>query len=196
LPCNWFEIKLLLHSKGTWIRKDYAKDFLALGKKNIMNVCYSYLRNSEEKKSQSQLQSQSNSPEDVLDTSNEDLLLLLDDASDNENIDFTFSAVLEKEKDIFLSLINSTEFIKPETNKKMTTIEFWLSQVQTKNPILKNLFECALILRNIPASSAFVERFFSICGIVHRKRAGNMNDKTLVNRSFLKSNLKIFDSLI
>ncbi len=161
-----------------------------------MNVCYSYLRNSEEKKSQSQLQSQSNSPEDVLDTSNEDLLLLLDDASDNENIDFTFSAVLEKEKDIFLSLINSTEFIKPETNKKMTTIEFWLSQVQTKNPILKNLFECALILRNIPASSAFVERFFSICGIVHRKRAGNMNDKTLVNRSFLKSNLKIFDSLI
>ncbi len=100
------------------------------------------------KKSQSQLQSQSqsNSPEDVLDISNEDLLLLLDDASDNENIDFTFSAVLEKEKDIFLSLINSNEFIKPETNKKMTTIDFWLSQVQTKNPILKNLFECALIL--------------------------------------------------
>ena len=48
----------------------------------------------------------------------------------------------------------------------------------------------ALRLLSIPASSAFFERFFSICGTVCTKRNGNMGDDLLIKRSFLKSNLK------
>ena len=48
---------------------------------------------------------------------------------------------------------------------------------------------------NIPTSSAYVEHFFSICGVVNRKRAGNMTDETLINRAFLKSNLTILNEM-
>jgi hypothetical protein len=50
-------------------------------------------------------------------------------------------------------------------------------------------------LHNIPASSASVERLFSICGIINRKRAGNMSDKTLIDRAFLKANVEILNQL-
>ena len=57
------------------------------------------------------------------------------------------------------------------------------------------LNELALTLLNIPSSSSFIERFFSVCGIVNRQRAGNMNDSTLINRAFLKANLDILDKI-
>ena len=53
----------------------------------------------------------------------------------------------------------------------------------------KTLYKFCLILFNIPASSAYVKRFFSIYGLVNRKRAGNMTDKNLINRAFLKTNI-------
>jgi len=70
---------------------------------------------------------------------------------------------------------------------KITTRAFW----QENKLNLPLLFELTNILQNIPSSSAYVERFFSICGVVNRKRAGNMSDETLINRSFLKTNLNI-----
>jgi hypothetical protein len=50
-------------------------------------------------------------------------------------------------------------------------------------------------LLSIQASTAFVERYFSICGIICTTKNTNMNDKTLVMRSVLKSNMNILDEL-
>ena len=72
----------------------------------------------------------------------------------------------------------------------ISSIKFWLDNKKT----FPSLYKLALILFNIPSSSAFVERFFSICGIVNDKRRGNMKDETLINRSFLKSNLDLLEN--
>ena len=77
------------------------------------------------------------------------------------------------------------------SKSSVSTKDFWKENKKT----LPLLFELTLILLNIPSSSAYVERFFSICGVVNRKRAGNMSDETLINRSFLKTNLEILSKL-
>ena len=48
----------------------------------------------------------------------------------------------------------------------------------------------AIILLNIQ-SSAFIERFFSICGVVCTRRATNMKADLIIKRSMLKSNIDI-----
>ena len=57
------------------------------------------------------------------------------------------------------------------------------------------LSEVACILFNIPSSSAFIERFYSVCGNVCNKKAGNMTPNTLIQRSFLKANYNILGSI-
>ena len=75
--------------------------------------------------------------------------------------------------------------------KEKSTRRFW----QNKANELPILYELACILLNIPSSSSYVERFFSVCGIVNRQRAGNMNNSTLINRAFLKVNLDLVNRL-
>ncbi len=48
---------------------------------------------------------------------------------------------------------------------------------------------------SIPTTSAFIERFFSICGIKTEKRTGNMIDSRLIMRSFLKCNIKLLKNM-
>jgi len=49
------------------------------------------------------------------------------------------------------------------------------------------------ILLNIQSSSAFVERFFSICGIICKKRASNMKNKLIIMRSMMKANFHLLN---
>lgn len=54
----------------------------------------------------------------------------------------------------------------------------------------------ALKLSCIPASSAFIERFFSLCGIVtSNNKARNLNAETIINRSMLKANMDLLNEL-
>jgi hypothetical protein len=71
-----------------------------------------------------------------------------------------------------------------------TTKAFW-EKYEKKMP---NLFELALLLTHIPPSSSFIERFFSVCGIVKDKRQGNMSSNLLEMRSQLKANLSYLKS--
>ncbi len=68
------------------------------------------------------------------------------------------------------------------------TTKFWKENFS----VFPNLFELAQILLNIPASSAFIECFLSICGIICTKRNNNMGDKLLIMRSLTKANIKTF----
>ena len=73
----------------------------------------------------------------------------------------------------------------------ISTKLFW-----QKNALqLPNLYEIALVLLNVQASSAFIERFFSICGVVCSRRATNMKPDLIIKRSMLKSNIHILNHL-
>ena len=94
---------------------------------------------------------------------------------------------LRKEKELFFSLINKPE----EEQKVITTKMFWIENRKT----LPSLYKLAQRLLTIPASSAFIERFFSVCGVICKKRCGNMSDELIIMRSFLKCNIDILNSL-
>lgn len=57
---------------------------------------------------------------------------------------------------------------------------FW-EEHKLRYPLISKL---ALILVNIPASSAQIERFFSISGIISSSRRANMNDDFLIDEVF------------
>ena len=87
--------------------------------------------------------------------------------------------------------IPTTDNIPETTEKLKTKDEFWLD----KKAKFSNLFKLYLRFSSIPASSAFIERFFSICGVVCKQRAGNSLDDLLITRSFLKCNIEILNEL-
>ena len=112
---------------------------------------------------------------------------------------------IKKEKDLFLTLINES--------KPSSTAYFWNLNKKSL-PIIAKLakrfyffintfflfkyeFMFFLLLRllNIPASSAFIERYFSICGIVCNKRNQNMRGDLTIIRSLLKANTLILEEM-
>ena len=72
-----------------------------------------------------------------------------------------------------------------------STAAFWS---ENKDDLPK-LFELQIILLNIPATSSFIERFFSICGIVCDARRLNMEDDLIEMRSMMKTNMWILTEL-
>jgi len=59
-------------------------------------------------------------------------------------------------------------------------------------PKLRELF---LLLSNIPSTSAYIERFFSITGLVCDKRRLQMSDDLIERRSMLKVNMSQVEEL-
>ena len=92
---------------------------------------------------------------------------------------------LNVEKVKFIKIINSDHFDAKSTTK------FWKEQMKE----LPTLSRLAFILLNIPSSSAFIERFYSICGNVCKRECGNMTPETIIQRSFLKANTKFLENL-
>ena len=90
---------------------------------------------------------------------------------------------LKKEVGEFSNLVASEEFSKV----RWSTKQFWQSH-QLKFP---KLFKLSRVLLNIPTSSAFIERFFSICGIISKKRSMNMDDELFIARCLFKANIHI-----
>lgn len=94
---------------------------------------------------------------------------------------------LEKEILILADILAQAEKLKDITNRT-----FW-NEYMDEMPRLARL---ALVLLNLSVSSAFIERFFSICGIICKKNSGNMKDELIVTRSMLKANMKILEELV
>lgn len=61
-------------------------------------------------------------------------------------------------------MINSDDI---KAYSKKSTASFW----KEKRHELKLLYQFSLVLNSIPASSAFIERFFSISGLYSKKKA-------------------------
>ena len=95
---------------------------------------------------------------------------------------------IEVEKEIikFKEILNSHKMVYNHS-----TSYFWLSNSKE----LPHLNKLSIILLNIQASSAFIERFFSITGVVFKSRCGNMGDDLIIIRSLLKTNMEILEKL-
>ena len=59
---------------------------------------------------------------------------------------------------------------------------------------MPNLYNLALRLLSIPASSSEIERNFSVAGIIN-KISSNMSDDLILKRITLKCNIKILDKM-
>jgi hypothetical protein len=92
-----------------------------------------------------------------------------------------------KQKQIDNEINNFRMKILDEMFKSNTisTIQFWKKYTST----FPNLSKLALILLTTQSSPAFIERFFSICGVVCKPKASNMKDGLIITRSMLKANI-------
>jgi hypothetical protein len=101
------------------------------------------------------------------------------------------------------------KLITKEIDKEISEYLAFLNQANLKKLNLSNAFWCENIgtypylgklareMLNIPASTAFIERYFSLCGVICNQRASNMHTDLITMRCMLKSNLSILfdDSL-
>ena len=101
----------------------------------------------------------------------------------NLNDSEDLKAELEIEKRNFLNLVKEKDI------SSHSSYSFW-NHYQTKLPLLS---EAARKILNIAASSASIERFFSICGVVCTQRRGNMSPDMIIKRSMLKVNLQLLE---
>lgn len=90
---------------------------------------------------------------------------------------------IEKETTEFANIIFSDIFLK----NKYSNYNFWIKHKKT----LPFLSKFARKFMCISSSSSFIERFFSICGVISNKRNLNMNTDLFITRSILKANMKI-----
>ncbi len=80
---------------------------------------------------------------------------------------------------------------KVNKKNKKSTQSFWL---ENKN-LMPIFYKTATILLNISASSAFIERFFSFCGVVCDSRRECQSDETIICRCMLKASMEILKKL-
>ena len=114
------------------------------------------------------------------------------------------SDISNKEAVISALKLNKIEEIKQEIRRFSETIskenfahsntssnKFWMK----KKLEFPNLCTMFLILESINASSAFIERFFSKCGIIVTKRNQNLNEESFNDRVMLCSNMSILNKM-
>ncbi len=97
----------------------------------------------------------------------------------SENI--SHSNEIKDEVNLFIKTISHSAFNTTET--------FWLEH---KKP-LPNLFRLALRLFSIPATTADIERFFSITGNINSKTRANMSNELLEMLALLKVNIELVE---
>ena len=105
----------------------------------------------------------------------------------HESKQFKFESDLDKEIVFFSDFFTSRDTLKSIKNTK----QFWLKH-KINMPIL---YTFALMVMTISASSAYIERFFSVSGIVCTNKSLNMKDDLIIIRSMLKANYKLLCQL-
>ena len=94
----------------------------------------------------------------------------------------------------YLQTINDEDpytFISQSISQPVVSSEYWFRK-KTELPYLYSLASC---LFSIPISSAFIERFFSITGVISTQRRCNMATESLCDRSLLRSNSNFLEDL-
>ena len=103
--------------------------------------------------------------------------------SNTKSLRFKVEKQLDYEITYFSNLLSDENFIK----KTKSTAQFW--DINKKE--MPNLFELQIIILNISAGSSFIERFFSISGIVCDIKRASINDELIEMLSLMKENMQI-----
>lgn len=171
------------------MNKTFCEKVVVNGLRSLKSVYLKYFFNEEESKDTEEnlaLSDEENSDNEAIYF--DDLLRDNDEEKQNKEPEkFKIEIELEKEIVKLAEILNKTEFLKTVKSNK----SFW-NKYMNEMPRLAKL---AIVLLNINVSGAFIERFFSICGIICKKSAGNMRDDLIITRSMLKANIQILEEL-
>ena len=171
----------------------------------MKSVCYELLYESEESELATQTPKDSNIQKNIrknalpISASNNDYFnkLFAEETEQQESyinnsqegaFKFQKQQEIKEEVQKFASLLSNPLFLK----ETLSSIDFWINN-ENKFPNLSKIY---LMLSTITSSSAFIERFFSICGVIFDKRNQNSKDDLFITRSMLASNIKILDELV
>ena len=169
-----------------WYQRSDCIDTFKSGSNSLVDVAHHFLIKNRLKPSTAD----NDKIKNIMDETNNDSLIgfLIDEDYENINDEtFMYTNMLELNKE-------KLEFMKLVENKSCFNIsnsKFWFHHRKE----LPNLTKLASILINIPSSSAFIERYYSLCGAICSQRNGNMRPETIINRCFLKTNIKLLNEL-
>jgi hypothetical protein len=117
----------------------------------------------------------------------EEDIVIQDSQSVEAALQFQKEEEIKEEVKKFSKLIMQQNFEK----KNLSSIKFWQDK-KIEFPHLATLF---IILNSINASSAFIERFFSICGIIATQRNQNSNEDLFYDRAMLCASMKLLEKI-
>lgn len=172
-----------------WFKKPYANEYTSKALESFDETVSFFLKDkaSNVQPTQPQTSTASTSTSSIS-TENRALMALLTKSKNYESHEevarFSLQEEIKKERIDFLN------FIQDQTVIGKCTKSFW-SEYGEKFPRLRQV---ALILFSIPASAAFIERFFSICGLVCDKRSMNMNPETLTEKILIRVNVDLLEN--
>lgn len=179
-----------------WFQTDFAQPYAKSALDSIVKVGLRFLarKNKEQNKDNSGEESQN---ENNLDTtqitiesrSDHNLFQFFDHEEEIENCPMD---IHKKKSELQAEVTKFINYLKKKPLKEVkSTSKFWY-KYQTE---LSNLYQLSLILLNIPSSSAYIERFFSICGFFFDKRRYNMKPELTIKRCLLAANIDILNEL-
>ncbi len=119
---------------------------------------------------------------------NRDDLEIVESQAQNEQCGgHTLKKALDVEVISFANMIGNNQTLVSCTK----TSNFWKKNI----PKLPKLVDLFIIISNIPAASAGIERFFNMTGLINNDRRLRMKDDLVEMRSLFKVNLPILDEL-
>ena len=168
-----------------WRNQRFGKPFYTKACENLYDVAYPMINKSDfERKKREKINLEQELETKSKDDINLSLLFencLYEKSSEEQDDHDLLKNKLKLEIAEFFELISEIKLEK----------SFW-RDYKKKLPIL---FKIALRLISIPASSAIIERFFSLSGLLCQKRRMNISDDVLIQRTMLKANIKYFSEL-
>lgn len=180
---------LNLAKVDVWLNKNFCENILREGLNSLKTVYLKLFYDQKDSEEDNTILSlPSNSESDGEGQFFNDLMKD-DDFEQNNKESEMIKIELELEREVIklAELLSKHDKIsKINSNKK-----FWQKNIDE----MPRLTRLATVLLNINVSSAFIERFFSICGIICKKNSGNMRDETIITRSMLKANINILEEL-
>lgn len=178
-----------------WFKRSFAQDYIQRIRDSIKNVALQFVDFDDNKTTPATKPKNLPRAVSIQSLASDDSQLLsymVNGNYDEEESELTIGIVnarrgetINKEIEVLFKL-----FEEKDLKKVKSTRGFWFTNA-SKFPIIGQL---ALILLNTPSSSAFVERFFSLCGVISKQRAGNMSAELLEIRSMLRANLSLLES--
>lgn len=177
---------LKISSVRMWMSKEYAQSLITEELKGLKETYFSLTFKEEEE------ESNAISSPDSCDSYGDSYFryhFQEDEEANKKNEAGKFKISIELDNEIanYSRILSQTEYLK--TCRSST--QFWIKNSNS----MPKLSSLALLLLNIPASSAHVERFFSICGAVCKQSSLGMKDDLIILRSMLKANLDLLNEM-